>query len=102
MKTLITTCLLLAGITAQAQQPIPFLGSNDRYGLKNQDGKIILEPKYEGIANFSDGLAMINTGDIMYNNSLYGFIDATGKEVIPLKYRIAWDFRDGLAKVQYG
>lgn len=91
-KKIITTCLLLLGAMAlQAQELKPFKADNGKYGYKDQNGKIIIEPKYDNARHFSDGVAAVSLGGptkstvdnlnpIMRGKLI--FIDKTGKEVL--------------------
>ena len=65
-----------------------------RSGYVNKDGKIMIQPRYTDLGNFSGGLAPVKL------NGKCGFINKTGKEMIPLKYDFAEDFSDGLAVVR--
>ena len=53
---------------------------DNKWGCVNVKGEEIISIKYDGVADFSEGLAKI------YLNRLYGFIDKTGEEIIPLQY----------------
>jgi len=52
----------------------------------------VIEPKYDGVGYFSEGLAAAHNGK-------WGFIDKTGKEVIPFIYSSAYSFSEGVAWV---
>lgn len=64
--------------------------SNDRYGLVDNTGTIILQNKYHGIGKFKDDLACvqlnIESGDSYADSKLYGYIDLHGNEVLPVEY----------------
>lgn len=49
--------------------------------------------KYDGVENFSEGLAAVTL------NGKYGFVDKTGAEVAPCKYDEVEEFSEGLAMV---
>lgn len=100
MKTIIKTtaiaiCTFIA-TAVQAQQLVKFK-ENEKWGFKDQNGKVIIEPKYSGAEEFSEGLASVLLNDI------WGFIDETGKVVIPFKYNSGYGtgqkFSQGLASV---
>jgi hypothetical protein len=69
---------------------------NNKYGFINDDGNIVIEPKYDYIGNFSNGVCAVyrNTPevDFIYNNqTLYysemSLIDVEGNILIPfVKY----------------
>lgn len=54
----------------------------------------MLEPQWDGVGLFGDGLAPVKLG------GKWGFIDETGKMVIPPTWDEALSFADGLAPVQ--
>ncbi len=100
MKTIVKTtaiaiCTFLA-TSVQAQQLMTF-EENRTFGFKDQNGKIIIAPKYTGAEDFSEGLACVSLNDV------WGFIDETGKVVIPFKYNAGYGtghkFSQGLAAV---
>ncbi|MDR2564066.1 MAG: WG repeat-containing protein [Prevotellaceae bacterium] len=57
------------------------------------NGATVVPPKYDGAHDFSEGIAMV------YSGEKYGFINDAGKEITPFKYDEAYDFRGGLARV---
>lgn len=78
-----------------------------KWGFKDQNGKVIVAPKYNSSHQFREGLAAVSIGgsyDEEFDRVLgskYGFIDNTGKEVIALKYESINDgFYEGLAAVK--
>jgi hypothetical protein len=56
-------------------------------------GRIIIEPQFEAVNDFSEGLAVFRQG------TKSGFIDRTGKVVIEPKFDYATNFKGGLAEV---
>lgn len=90
---------ILARKTVAQSTVYPFEGTNDLYGLINENSDIVLQPKYDYIDDFSEGMAAVFNGNIIDDSVKHGFIDNTGQEVIPLIYDVAWNFNDGLAKV---
>jgi hypothetical protein len=66
---------------------------DDRYGLIDTLGKVILPCYYSVIKNFSQGLAAVKS------SKGYGYINETGKVVIHCQYEEAMDFSDGHAIV---
>jgi TonB family protein len=74
---------------------------DNRYGVINGNGDIIIQPKYDKILEFSEGLAGVQT------DSKWGFIDRDGKFVIKPRFQyIMGNFSEGLAcvmeKYKYG
>lgn len=78
----------------------PFKEGN-LYGFKNKAGEIVVQPRYERIYEFHEGMCRVRRG---YVNC---YIDSTGKEVnINLldkgtNYHEIGDFHDGLALINY-
>lgn len=94
--TLFTICLLLFGATAvQAQELKPFKADNFKWGYKDQNGKVVIEPKYGQAKDFSEGLARVSLGW----PAKWGAIDKTGKEVVTPIYDRIEPFKDGVAFV---
>lgn len=82
-------------------QPVSFEVA-DKWGLKDQNGTVILNPKYGSIYEFSEGLAKVTKPqdpDEEYIHDYFGYIDEKGKEVIPLIFYSAENFNRGLALV---
>lgn len=67
---------------------------NDRHGLINAKGMVVVDPKYGSIGYFSEGNAWVSL------DYKYGFINKTGTLVIPLKFDEASEFSEGLAAVR--
>ena len=64
-----------------------------KWGFKNKDGKVVVEPKYWLVYyKFDEGMC-----PVVNEEKKVGFIDETGKLVIPCKYMHALNFKDGLA-----
>ena len=53
---------------------------NGRYGLKDAQGNVVMEPSYFSINEFYGDYATV------YDGSKYGLIDRTGKLVVPMQY----------------
>lgn len=68
-------------------------GEGGGYGFIDTTGKIAIEPDFEAVGPFSEGLAKVKV------NGKWGFINKTGKLVIPAKYLKVDDFSEGLALV---
>jgi len=54
---------------------------DNKYGLLDKTGKVLLPCKYYQLGDIEDGLAKISAGE------LHGFIDKNGEVVIPCRYR---------------
>ena len=74
---------------------IAFLNSSDKVGLLNSKGKEILSATYDGISEFSEGLAPV------YKGEKTGYINTKGDVVIELqKFEGVSSFYDGVAWVK--
>ncbi|MGE5415393.1 MAG: WG repeat-containing protein [Acidobacteriota bacterium] len=96
--TILAITALLPGCGQQAVSPTRTdnlypVWSYGKGGFINQDGKMIIPPRFESVSQFSDGLALVS------KNGRYGFIDPTGKLVIDYKRRNTGDFHEGLALI---
>lgn len=70
---------------------------NDKYGFIDSSGKIVIEPQFQGVYDFSDGLAKIHTSGEFDT----AYIDKTGKVVIEPKFDIGGNFSEGFAWVGF-
>lgn len=73
-------------LIAQFPKLIPYRKA-DKWGFADNKKKIIIEPIYDSVAPFMEGLAAV------MKTKKWGFINETGKEVIPLKYDRVQNFR---------
>ena len=71
---------------------------NGKYGVINQYGEVIVEPVYESVSKFSEGMARVSAE----KHGKYGYINTEGELVIPMMYKSAYDFSEGLAAVWEG
>lgn len=76
----------------------------------DKTGKIILDPQYDIVASFSEGLAQVQNfipvldgGHLIVNSEhktgKCGYIDTSGREVVQLQYYNAFDYSEGLGLV---
>ena len=72
----------------------PMIYIDGKYGYTDKEGKIVIEPQYDGAGTFSEGLAKVEI------NGKYGYINKRGKMVIEPQYDLAWRFSEGLASVK--
>jgi hypothetical protein len=95
-------------VRGPAEGMIWFRTSRDsRWGLFDEQGAVILEPKYDNVEVFSDGLAAVNIGaklDMTFRppwlrGGKWGYIDRLGKQVIPVSFARAGSFSGGRALV---
>lgn len=68
----------------------------DKFGYIDKTGKYVVNPQYDAAHDFSDGLALVKSGE------KYGYIDETGSYVINPQFDNALDFSYGLAAVEVG
>lgn len=78
-----------------------------KWGLIDASGNMIIEPKYDQVRPFADGLAAVNVGakrqfPFMYVGGKWGYVDHSGKLKIRLKFESVDDFSEGLACVSDG
>ena len=66
---------------------------DNKWGLINLKGEVIIPFKYSSIKYFKEGLASVKL------NGKYGYIDSSGKTVIPFIYDYAFEFSEGFASV---
>lgn len=68
-------------------------------GIMDENGTIILEPKYNGVNAYSDGFAAVQiSGD--ENGVTSGFVNRKGEFVFDKKFGSVRDFQEGLAAVE--
>lgn len=65
------------------------------YGIINNKGETIIEPRFSQIRNYSDGLTAILDKDA----GCWGFINKTGSIVIEPKFSVVKDFHENVAWV---
>jgi hypothetical protein len=80
-----------------------------RFGFIDETGKIVINPVYERVSSFSEGLAAVCSGPGCYfgtqntnKEKKWGFVDKTGKVVIVAQFADAGGFREGVANVSVG
>ena len=67
-----------------------------KYGFIDKSGKVVIEPQFDYVRAFSEGLAKVE------KYGKYGFIDKSGKMVIEPQFDEVSDFSEGLAQVIKG
>lgn len=78
-------------------QELKTFSANGKFGLENSKGDVIVPPIYNGIGEFSEGLAVVTLGEGLEKKS--GYINTKGKVVVEIKYEDAKIFSEGLAAV---
>ena len=95
--------LLLGGVITPGQlnpsEDLFVVIVNDKRGFIDRTGRVVIEPRWAGANNFSEGLAVVATYEGGYKE---GYIDQAGKVVIEPAYVMARDFSEGLAAVGFG
>lgn len=66
----------------------------DKWGYKDQNGQIVIQPHFDKAEKFSEGLAEVKIG------SKYGYIDLAGRVVIKPMFDKVWSFSEGKARVK--
>jgi len=96
MKKIATIIFLCIAAPTGLYAQTAFKDNSGKYGLEDNQGKVIIPGKYDHIDTFStEGLALVRL------SIKYGFIDKTGKEVVAPEYYSARGFSEGLAAVAY-
>ncbi len=78
------------------QQLFPVQTENGKYGFTNEQGKLMVMPKYDQVLQESESRVAVKLGN------KWGYINDAGREVIPLKYEEAGQYAEGLAPVKKG
>lgn len=64
-----------------------------KFGFIDRSGKVVIEPQFEWVEDFSEGLALVSL------NGTKEFIDQTGRVVlVPKDFEVINGFTDGLAR----
>jgi len=74
-----------------------------KWGFINKEGKTVVNPQFDGVSPFKEGLAGVAKVDKEKGETLWGFIDHKGAIIIHHQFR-GWSasFNDGLAMVSDG
>jgi len=98
--------LLIVGVMAIAvaschretkTNKVTVYSSGDQYGFIDKTGKMVIDPQFEQVFEFSEGLAAVRTKE-----DVWGFIDKSGKMVIEPKFDDVRNFSEGFASVRIG
>lgn len=113
--SLCTTALAAEEVTTVEADNVRFANGavlvqkNGKYGVYTYDGKKLIDPTYNYVKNYSDGMAATtmegawDDSDSDYReweSGVYGYIDTNGKLAIPMKYVLAYDFSEDRAFVR--
>ena len=69
---------------------------NGKFGFMDITGKVIIEPQYDNVGQFAEGLAYVRS---VWNEGV-GYIDKNGEVVLAPKYLAAGHFSEGIAPVK--
>ena len=77
-------------------------GEGDKYGFIDKSGKLVIECEFNGVHDFSDGLAVVYDGDEYDDEepASYSYINKNGYYVIQGDFCKVTDFYNGYAVVQ--
>jgi hypothetical protein len=67
-----------------------------KVGFMDNTGNVVIEPTYDDVYPFSDGLAPVEL------HGKWGYVDKTGAVIVPIHYDIGHMFSEGLATVELG
>ena len=96
MKIAAMIFMMLCSIMGKAQV-VPFYSAiNDKYGYKDDKGKLIVPPQYDLAYPIEEGMGAVRL------NGKYGYVNQYGKVVVPPKYEYTWKFIGGYAAVKSG
>lgn len=93
----------------QAEEPIIIIKYSEdsvRYGLADQAGKLLLEPRYYSIGDFSEGLAVYTADSLEKHgkknpHARFGYLNTQGKTVLAPQFAQALNFSSGTAWIQH-
>jgi len=71
---------------------------NSKWGFIDKNGNYVIEPRFETVDNFNEGLAPVKTNG-EYGIAKWGFINKGGYPVIDPEFEDAGKFNEGLAPV---
>jgi len=81
--------------TSQILLPVEI---NGKWGFIDSSGKIAIEPTFDYVESFSEGLAPFK--QIINGKDKFGYINPKGEIIIPAKFEDAREFSEGLAVVR--
>lgn len=93
----------ISGAQGKVEKSIPdiiFDEQAQKWGYVDRTGKMVIEPRFDDVGKFSEGLAPFSVG--LFDKAKWGFIDKTGSVVIEPQFGEALGFEDGLSAVRVG
>lgn len=98
-KSILSLMFAITSLLAYAQGIVPFKAGEYKFGFKDKNGKVIIEPKYYYATDF--GIYDANFSRVEFNGRV-GLVNAYGKEIAEPKYFSIEKFSEGLAVARMG
>lgn len=95
-KLIALAFISLATVFASAQDLIPEQNKKGKWGFVDDNGKKVIDYKYDNVSAFVDGRAKVQKGD------KWGYIGTDGKEIIKIQYTEMGTWENGRCKVAQG
>lgn len=96
VRLLVVFFAVFGFFSAHAQLTPFYSDAKGKYGYKDQEGKIIVTPKYDLAYQFVEGMAAFRV------DGKYGYINERGNEIVEPRYDFTWHFIGGYATVKKG
>jgi hypothetical protein len=99
MKSFFILYFLISSFVLTAEEEVLFRinklvnGRTYHWGIMNETGKIIIPPKFEGLGEFTNGVALAQS------NKKWGVINKTGKFILKPDFQDVREFENELAWV---
>ena len=96
------------GYRTQSDHSVEELEPTFKYGFIDENGKVVINPAFETVQQFYEGLAAVCIGKGCYGGKYakeekkWGYVDKSGAMVIPPQFSDVEPFQSGLAAVCVG